>query len=378
MVKTGIDMVKLGAADSLLTGRLGLLTNHSGVDAGLTSTIDILHERFNLTALFAPEHGVRGAEQAGFTGSERIDPRSGAPIYSLYSGSGSGMTQEMLDSFDTFVYDIQDVGARLYTYPGQLKKAMRELAGLGKRIVILDRPNPLGCGVDGKVREDGLDALSSFHNIPARYGLTIGELARMFNEEENLGCDLHVVPMEGYRREMYYRDTGLHYVNPSPNLPTLDGVALYIGTCLIEGTTLSEGRGTTRPFEVIGAPWIDPERTAEVMNALELPGVRFRAARFVPVFSKHQGVSCGGVQIHVSDERAVRAFETGVRLLMELKKQTIEAGETFWQPGGPAHLAGTREIIADGLENRLDDFFARCEEENLAYLPRAERFRIYD
>ena len=379
MVYTGIDRVRDGEYAHLFQGRrLGLLTNHSGVDQQLRSTIDLLHERFHLTALFAPEHGVRGADQAGLASQNQRDGRTGVPIYSLFRADGHGMTEEMLDSFDTLVYDIQDVGSRLYTYPGSLKECMQQLGPLGKPIVVLDRPNPLGCGVDGKLREKELYGFSAFHDVPARYGLTIGELADMMNREDGLGCDLSVVPMKGYQKEMFYQDTGLFYVNPSPNLPTLDSVALYNGTCLFEGTAISEGRGTTRPFEILGAPWIDPYRTADRMNALEMPGVRFRPVWFIPMFSKHAGHSCGGVQIHVSDPRAVKGFETGLRLLLEMKEQTLEQGRDFWLEGsGTGYLAGSLEVLQPDFDRRLDDFLDRCAREQREYLPRADAFRIY-
>lgn len=314
MVLCGID--NLASVDSILRGkRIGLMTNPTGVDHHLRSSIDILHARYRLTALFSCEHGVRGDVQAGLHIASAPDPETGVMVYSVY-GASRHLSQEMLDSFDVFVYDIQDVGARFYTYIYSLSNAMEDCARAGKPVVVLDRPNPLGCDrVEGTLLDERVSSFVGKFAMPTRYGLTVGEYARWIRDYLKLDLDLFIAPLLGYARSMRYEDTGLAFVPPSPNCATLHAANAYIGTCIFEGTNLSEGRGTVLPFEYIGAPFIDAPALERRMNALQLPGVRFRRAYFTPQFNKHAGAQCAGVQVHLTDPAAAEPFRAGLYLL---------------------------------------------------------------
>lgn len=313
-VTNGIDNIAQYAG--LFRGkRLGLVTGPTGVDRRLVSTVNILRERFHLAALFAPEHGIRGDGQAGDAVETTVDARSGLPVHSLY-GAHRWLPDAIAGEVDMLVFDMQDAGVRYYTYLYTLADVMIGAARLGLPVAVLDRVNPLGgLEVEGNVLDERFASFVGRYTIPARYGLTIGEFARFINGEKSIGCELSVVPCGGWHRGMYYDDTGLPWVMPSPNLPTVDTSLCYPGMCLIEGTNLSEGRGTTKPFELIGAPWIDPDGFAEEANELVLAGVRFRPASFRPTFSKHAGQLCGGVQLHVTDRQAFRPYRTGLMLL---------------------------------------------------------------
>lgn len=325
MVKLGIERRELWL-DKLKGKRVGLLTNPTGVDCNLVSTIDILYKEVNLVKLFSPEHGIRGDIQAGEKVSDYIDERTGLTVCTLY-GDKKIPTEEMLSDIDVFVFDIQDVGSRLYTYIYSMSYVMQACGRFGKEVVIMDRPNPVGgISVEGGYIEPECLSFVGLHPIPYRYGLTIGETALLFKGEFGVECDLTVIPMEGWKREMYYDETGLPWIMPSPNMPTLDTAIVYDATCLYEGTNISEGRGTTKPFELVGAPFIRGDRLAEAMNKLNLPGVIFRPAYFTPTFSKHEGKLCGGVQLHVTDRDLFEPVRTGLFLLKEVRNQS---GENF-------------------------------------------------
>ncbi len=314
MVKTGIDNLHL-VHDVLKGKRLGLMTNPTGVDASLRSTIDILHENYNLTALFACEHGVRGDIQAGLHIDTMPDPQTGVMVYSVY-GASHHLSEEMLNAFDVFVFDIQDVGARFYTYMYSLSFAMEDCARAGKSVVVLDRPNPQGGDiVAGTLLDERVKSFVGEYAMPTRYGLTMGEYARWVKDYLKLDLDLYVAPLTGWKRAMRFEETGLTFVPPSPNCATLHAAYVYIGTCVFEGTNVSEGRGTVLPFEYIGAPYIDAPALAARMNALNLPGVCYRAAYFTPQFSKHQGKQCCGVQVHITDYETADTFAAGLYLL---------------------------------------------------------------
>lgn len=294
--------------------RIGLVTSPSAVDGQLRSTLDLLTAAGGVSALFGLEHGLRGNAQAGEKVETGVDPRTGLPVYSLY-GANLKPTKEMLEQVDCLVFDVQDVGVRLYTYLYSLLYLLEAAAEANLRIFVLDRPNPLGGEVvSGGILEESLQSFVGYP-IPIRYGLTIGEMALFFNETRRIGADLTVVKMEGWQREFTWKDTGLPWVPPSPNMPTTDTVLVYPGTCLVEGTNLSEGRGTCRPFELIGAPWVDPYAWAEELNNLGLPGAAFRPTYFTPMFSKHKDKVCGGVQLHVLDGEQFSPISTAVHLL---------------------------------------------------------------
>jgi uncharacterized protein YbbC (DUF1343 family) len=297
--------------------RVGLVCNPASVDGELEHAADRLSARApgQLAALFGPQHGFRSDVQENMieSGHARDDLRR-LPIYSLYSETREP-TAEMLRGLDVLVIDLQDVGTRIYTYIHTMANCLRAARKHGVKAMVCDRPNPIGgVAVEGPMLAAGFESFVGLYPIPMRHGMTIGELARLFNEQFGIGADLEVVAMEGWRREMYHEATGLPWVLPSPNMPTVDTAVVYPGTVLLEGTNVSEGRGTTKPFELVGAPWVAAEGFAENMNRLELPGVRFRPAVFEPTFHKHAGESCGGCQIHVHDRATFPAVLTGVAL----------------------------------------------------------------
>ncbi len=296
--------------------RVGLITNPTGVDSRLELTADRLaaQQGMSLTALFAPEHGLSGAAQAG----EQI--QSTTAIYSLY-GQNPGPTAEMLANVDVLMYDIQDVGVRFYTYLSTLYETMRSAAAKGIPLIVLDRPNPIDARrVQGVMLESGHESFVGIYRMPMRYGMTVGELAQMMNAEAHLGCDLRVVPVKGWKRSHWFDKTRLQWILPSPNMPTLDTATVYPGTCLIEGTNLSEGRGTTRPFELIGAPWLDSKRLAESLNRLSLKGVYFRPQAFTPTFSKYKDQLCQGIQVHVLDRDDFQPIEAALHIIEQISK----------------------------------------------------------
>lgn len=320
MVAYGIDLVD-EYAGKFRGRRLGLIASSSSRDGALRPDIDLLHQKFGLRALFGPEHGVRGSAGAGQAVGHSTDEATGLPVYSLYRADSRRMTDEMLDEVDAVVYDIQDVGARYYTYLSTLLYTMEDCARCGKELIVLDRPDPLGGDVtEGNLLSEKWFSFVGAYPLCIRYGLTPGELALMMQKERKLDCALTVVPCRGWKREELFPQTGNLWMMPSPNIPRFETALLYPGTCLFEGTTLSEGRGTACPFEIIGAPWVDGERLAAEMNAKHLPGVVFTSVYFTPSASKHKGEPCGGVQLHVSDPRAVRAVRTGLELLCAVRR----------------------------------------------------------
>jgi uncharacterized protein YbbC (DUF1343 family) len=318
MVRLGIESL-LDMRDPLLSGeRLGLITNPSGVDSALRPTIDLLHDHqaFDLRKLFGPEHGIRGSAQAGVEIEDTVDETTGRPVTSLY-GEEKHLRPAMIDDLDAIVYDMQDIGCRYYTLVYTLAYALEGVADAGKRIVVLDRPNPIApLGVAGNRIPDSHASFVGDYRLPIVHGMTVGELAVYFNEEFDIDADLRVVELEGWARKTWYDATGLPWVPPSPNMPTLDTATLYPGTCLFEGTNLSEGRGTTKPFESIGAPWIDAESWADSLNGHGLSGVAFRPAYFTPTFSKHAHESAEGVQVHVLDRDELRPVRVGLTMLL--------------------------------------------------------------
>lgn len=318
MIRTGIDNIE--SVHSILSGRrLGLMTNPTGVNKELQSTIDILHSRYKLTALFACEHGVRGDIQAGAHIESMPDPETGVMVYSVY-GKTHHLNREMLDSFDVFVFDMQDVGARFYTYLYSLSFAMEDCAKAGKPVVVLDRPNLQGgLTVSGTLLDERVKSFVGEYAMPTRYGLTIGEYALWIKDYLKLDVELHIAKMQGWRRGMSYEETGLAFVPPSPNCATLHAARVYIGTCIFEGTNVSEGRGTVLPFEYVGAPYIDAIELEKRMNSLSIPGIRYRRAYFTPQFSKHAGQQCKGVQIHITDEQNADVFAAGLFLLETIR-----------------------------------------------------------
>ncbi|MCC5465315.1 exo-beta-N-acetylmuramidase NamZ family protein [Pelosinus baikalensis] len=320
-VRLGID--RIDAYSQIFAGkRVGLITNSTGMNSSFQSSVDVLHEKTNLVALFSPEHGIRGAAEAGDSVNTSVDEKTGLPIYSLY-GATKKPTPEMLADIDVLAFDIQDVGARSYTYIYTMAYAMQACKELGKTMVIFDRPNPIGgTMVEGNLIKPGFESFIGMYPIPTRHGMTVGELARLFNAEFGIGCDLVVIEMTGWQRTMNFEETHLPWVMTSPNIPTPDTALVYPGTGILGGTNISEGVGTTRPFEFVGAPWLDAYELAEKMTALQLPGVIFRPAYFTPNFGLYQNEACAGVQLHVIDKRTFLPVKTGISLLYTIQEMS--------------------------------------------------------
>ena len=318
----------------LLRGRtIGLVSNPASVNAALTQVVDAADAHgVRIGALFGPQHGFRSDVQENMIESPHAeDRRRQVPIYSLYSETRQP-TAAMLAGLDALVIDLQDVGTRIYTYIYTMAGCLRAASTQGLPVIVCDRPNPIGGElVEGPVLEPAFASFVGEYPIPMRHGMTIGELARLFNEHFGIHAKLEVVRMQEWSRRQYFDDTGLTWVLPSPNLPTIDSAIAYPGTVLLEGTNVSEGRGTTRPFELVGAPWIDPEPFARALNARGLEGVHFRPVLFEPTFHKHAHAACGGVQIHVTDRRAFRPVETGL-VLVEACRQAGPGAFTWREP----------------------------------------------
>jgi uncharacterized protein YbbC (DUF1343 family) len=358
-VLLGVDRL-LGPDRSLVAGRrVGVVCNPASIDAAFRHTADLLAADPDVTvgALFGPQHGFRSDLQDNMIETPHAeDARRRVPIYSLYSETREP-TAAMLRGLDALVVDLQDVGTRVYTFVYTMANCMRAAARHGVRVIVCDRPNPIGGEeIEGSLLQAPWTSFVGQFPVPLRHGMTIGELARLFNEAFGIGCDLEVVPLDGWRRSMYHDETGLPWVIPSPNLPTLDSAIVYPGAVLFEGTTLSEGRGTTRPFELIGAPWIDGDRLAAEMNRKGLPGAHFRPVFFEPTFQKHARQTCGGCQIHVTDRRAFRPVRTAVELVAEFRR---EAPDRFAWREPPYEYEHDKEPIdilygSDALRRTVD------------------------
>jgi beta-N-acetylhexosaminidase len=327
MVELGIDRL-LSERPGLLAGeRIGLVSNPSGVDRKLRSTVRLLHNHDGVTLqrLFGPEHGIRGRARAGAPVTDTTDERTGLPVSSLY-GETRRPTAEMLENVDTLVYDIQHLGVRYYTLIYTLAYALERAAEHGTRVVVLDRPNPVApLGVRGNRVPDEHASFVGDYRLPVTHGLTVGELARYFCGEFGLDIDLTIVWLSDWSRSDWYDETGLAWVPPSPNMPSLATATLYPGTCLFEGTNLSEGRGTTMPFELVGAPWVDSVEWADALNGLGLSGVRFRPAAFTPSYQKHEGKDVEGVQVHLRDRDGADPIEIGLVMLVSAFQRSPEA-----------------------------------------------------
>jgi uncharacterized protein YbbC (DUF1343 family) len=317
-IKLGVERLLEEQSQLLQGARVGLICNQASVNHRFRHAADLFHEHpdTDLRALFGPQHGIRGDVQDNMIQTEHtVDRETGLPIHSLYSETREP-TEAMLEGLDVLVFDMQDVGCRIYTFAYTMANSMIAARKFGKRVIVCDRPNPInGVGVEGNVLEPEHASFVGQFAIPTRHGMTLGELARMFNEHFELHCELDVVKMEGWEREDWHDETDAPWVLPSPNIPTLDSATVFPGTVHFEGTQISEGRGTTRPFELIGAPYINPQEYASSLNQLNLPGVFFRSCIFRPTFQKHGGISCGGVQLHVLDRNVFEPVKTGVEMV---------------------------------------------------------------
>ena len=332
VVTLGIDRL-LSTERHLLDGRkVGLLCNPASIDARFRHSADLLFEQPGVTlgAIFGPQHGFRADLQDNMIETPHAsDARRRVPIFSLYSETREP-SSDMFSGLDALVIDIQDVGTRVYTFVYTMANCLRAAVKHHLPVIVCDRPNPIdGVDVEGNILRDEYTSFVGQFPIPMRHGMTVGELASLFNQHFRIGADLHVVAMDGWKRAMYYDETALPWVIPSPNMPTLETAMVFPGAVLFEGTKLSEGRGTTRPFELVGAPWIDGDHLAEAMNARRLPGVHFRPAFFEPTFQKHAGQTCGGCQIHVLDRKTFRPVRTCVELIAEFRRQ--DPGRFEWR-----------------------------------------------
>ena len=335
--------------------RIGLITNPTGIDGNFKSSIDILREKTNLVGLFSPEHGVRASIQAGEHLDTYIDEETGITVYSLY-GSTRKPSKEIMDKVDIMSIDIQDCGSRYYTFIYTMAYCMQACAEHDKEFVVFDRPNPITCEkVEGNIIDiEKYRSFVGYYPIVQRHGMTMGELAQLFNTEYKINCKLTVIPMKNYTRSMSFEDTLLPWVVPTPNLPTVNTAYAYNATCIFEGTNVAEGRGTTTPFELIGAPWLKSERLAEELNAYNLPGVYFRPQYFTPTFSKYAGELCGGVYVHITDRNAFEAVRTSFTMLYHIRTKyadhfAINKPYVEGRPGLFQFEAGTDEVIENSI-----------------------------
>lgn len=389
-LRPGLEVLISEQAQRVEGRRIGLVTHQSAVTRDLRHSVDLLHRaKGTLTALFGPEHGIWGDAQDMDHVGHTTDPLTGLPVYSLYGASVDDLAprREHLENLDLLVVDLQDVGARYYTFVYTMKLCMQAAAEIGLPVIVLDRPNPIGgATLEGNIREEKYESFVGMHPLPVRHGMTAGELARLFNASFEKNCDLHVVPMEGWKRAMWWDATGLPWVIPSPNMPSFETAVVYPGMCLIEGTNLSEGRGTTRPFLFFGAPWLDAFRLAARLNSLELPGVRFRPHYFLPQFQKHAGKVCGGVELHVTDRGAFEPFRTGlwcVKVARDLDPEHFDwRRETYEFVSDRLAidlLAGSsrfRELVERG--GNVDDWVAGWERPLREFAEVRREFLLYD
>jgi len=390
-IQTGLARVATDGSPLLAGRRVGLLVNPTAVDAQLHHAIELLTARSDMkvTALFGPEHGVRGDAQDMIEVDDARDLRTGLPMHSLYGATEATLTPTaaMLDEIDVLVYDVQDIGSRYYTFVWTMVLAMRACAKAGKAFVVLDRPNPIGGEhIEGPAIAPGFESFVGLVSCPNRHGMTAGEIARWRHTVENLDLELAVISMRGWQRDMHYDHTGLPWVMPSPNMPTVDTALVYPGMCLVEGTELSEGRGTTRPFELAGAPYLDGHRLATDLAAMQLPGVEFRACVFTPQFHKHAKQACGGVQLHVTNVDTFRPYRTGVAFLKACYDQSPAAFK--WRAKAyefvdkiPAiDLLTGSTAIREGIEagKTLDELTARWPRDEGDFAEERAEFLLYE
>lgn len=391
MVRTGLDVWKAEGFKALRGKSVGAIVNPTSVDSQqFLHLADLLAnaEGVKLSALFGPEHGLRGEAQYMVAVDDVArDPRTRVPVYSLYGHTFDSLSpkQQWLRGLDALVFDIQDVGSRYYTYVYTMALAMKAAAEAKIAFYVLDRPNPLdGVHVEGNSVSARYRSFVGLYDLPNRHGMTAGELAKLFNQE-NFGCELHVVPCDGWKREMSFEQTGLPFISPSPNMPTPDTARVYPGMCLGEGTNVSEGRGTCRPFEQFGAPWLDSAALCDALHGLNLPGVRFRPCGFTPTFDKYKGESCNGAFIHVTDRDAFRPLLTGIAIF---KIAHDLGGKNFqWRADAyefvediPAFdlLCGTDQV-RKGIEagKSLGELVAGFDEQAQSFKPRRQPYLLY-
>jgi uncharacterized protein YbbC (DUF1343 family) len=388
-MKLGLDVLLESKLDLLDGARVGLIVNPASLNSRFEHAADLFHQHpcINLTALFGPQHGIRGETQDNMIEWQTFrDSRTGLPAYSLY-GETRKPTTEMLADVDVLVLDIQDVGTRVYTFIYTMALAMEAARECGKRFIVLDRPNPIGgVQIEGNHLETEFQSFVGMFPIPMRHGMTIGELALMFNREFGIGCELEVVKMEAWRRSMFYEDTRLPWVMPSPNIPTVDTAVVYPGSVMFEGTNVSEGRGTTRPFEIIGAPYIEPDALIEELIRDNLPGVVFRPLHFQPAFHKFAGELCGGLQIHVTDRSSFKPVITGVAIISAIRRRYPDAFEWKQPPYEYVYDKLPFDVINGGSRLReqieagvpVSEIEESWRERLSAFAERRQQYLLYD
>lgn len=376
-VRPGIEVFLTDLPPTLRGKRVGLITNHTGIDRSRTSDIDLIaqHDDLQLVALLAPEHGIRGTIEAGVRVADDVDEKTGVPIYSLYAAADHAPTAEMLKDVDLLVYDLQEVGGRTWTYVSTMALSMQAAAKKGIPFVVLDRPNPIGGEiVEGALLDPAFASFVGMYPIPARHGMTVGELATLFNQRHGIGVDLIVAQTEGWRRAQWFDDTGLPWVNPSPNLRSLAAVTSYPGTVYFEGTNISEGRGTDRPFEQVGASWLDAPRVVETMNAMQLPGIRFEAITMsvADTALKYPGQTIPAIGLVVTDRQLYRPVRTALLLIDSIRKQHPD--DFAWGPSIDLLTGSDQVRLAIGagqlppLLEEWDREAAAFQESRTAYL----------
>lgn len=377
MFGNGID--NLQAVDHLLKGkRLGLVTNHTGVDLDLRSTSVILKEKYDLHFLVGPEHGVAGVAQAGQKVQDSKDPKTGLPVMSLFNGYDKALNTD-LPPADMMVFDIQDIGVRFFTYIVTLYYAMVLCKRSGIPLLVLDRYNPLGLRkTEGCMLKPEFASHITKFPLPTRHALTVGEYARYINDTQNIGCELYICPCVGLTRQDDYYSLNVPWVLPTPNVPTMETVLCYIGTCHIEGTNLSTGRGTTKPYEILGAPWLRATEVCKAMNAMGLPGVYFRESDFVPTFRDYAGEYCRGFQMHITNRETFQSFRTALLLIHHIRHTHEEFEFRFRKDG----IAYQMDLLLGQDTMRREDFDPESfmEEEKAkieAFMPQVKPYYIY-
>lgn len=396
-VKLGIEVFLEKHLDLVKGKNIGIVTNHTGVLPDGRHIVDILNNisDIKIKALFGPEHGIRGDAPDGKSLNHSIDEKTGIPIYSLYGTGNNKPTKEMLKDIEVLIFDIQDIGARFYTFQSTMFLCMEAAAEEKIKFVVLDRPNPItGLKVEGAVLSDSLKSFVGLHKIPVVHGLTMGELAKLVNEEgwlkNGVKADLVVIKMEGWKRNMWYDETGLPWIKPSPNMMNMNTAIIYPGICFIEGTNVSEGRGTQNPFEIIGAPFIDKDKFAKTLNNFKLKGVEFEPIKFTPkdilkvtVDPKYDSLECNGVFIHVKDRTNYQAVKTGLYVLYALKK--LYPNDFKWRSPSRSTskyfidlLAGTpdvRVMLDEG--KKPEDIMKKWEKELNIYKKIRKKYILY-
>lgn len=387
-IKSGAEVLLEKHLSLLIDQKVGVICNQASVLSNGTHLVDALSDNgVNVVALFSPEHGIRGNLQAGQKFDSRIDEKTGLMVYSLY-GKNLKPTSEMLKSLDVLLFDLQDVGARFYTYSITMALSMRAAAENAKKFIVLDRPNPInGIDVEGTILDTSLKSGVGILPIPIRHGLTLGEMAKMVVGEKWLDnisdLNLQIIPMEGWRREMYFDETNLSWIPPSPNMKSVSTAIVYPGTCLIEGTNISEGRGTNNPFEFIGAPWIDAKRLSKKLNSLKLPGIDFQPITFIPKSDtvlksnpKHEGLSCGGVFLKIYDRKKYQSVITGMKIIQtifEMYPDSIKISTSFFDK-----LVGSSKFRKALQGGKTHKYFQHSYKEGLKdYIQKRQNYIIY-